>query len=204
MKEEVILVDYSDRVVGSKEKLAAHYEGHLHRAFSVFVFNSSCELLLQRRSSIKYHSAGLWSNTCCGHPRPGEDVDAAAHRRLVEEMGFDCKLKGGLSLTYDLAVGDQLYEHEYNHILIGSFDGEPRPRSEEVSDWNWVRLEDLANDLMKTPSIYTSWLAFTTAEVGLWLETQQGLKDRLAFMADSRFGSAHPDVDAPGLIANRD
>lgn len=203
MKEKVILVDYSDKVIGSKDKLAAHYEGLLHRAFSVFVFNSNRELLLQCRSSIKYHSAGLWSNTCCGHPRPGEKVEDSAHRRLVEEMGFDCKLQSGSNLTYDLAVGGRLYEHEYNHILIGSFDGEPQPNSHEVSDWNWVPLEELTNNLMKAPSIYTRWLALTASEVSLWLEKQEGLMD-LAFLPDRVFGSARPDIDGSDLSANRD
>jgi isopentenyl-diphosphate Delta-isomerase len=156
--ERVILVDERDREVGVAEKMRAHAEGLLHRAFSVFVFDRAGRLLLQRRALSKYHSGGLWSNTCCSHPRPGETVAAAARRRLAEEMSFDCELRPAFEFLYRAELGGGLTEHEYDHVFVGSFDGEPRPDPSEVGDWRWIGWEELREDLAARPQRYSYWL----------------------------------------------
>lgn len=160
-KEEVVLVNEFDEAIGTDEKMAAHISGALHRAFSVFILNSSCQLLLQRRTSTKYHSRGLWSNTCCGHPRPDETIKNAAQRRLKEEMGFDSDLAGLFHFVYEAELEDSLIEHEYDHVLIGYFDGTPKPDPSEVSDWKWIHLSALTVDLEKHPDSYTYWFRFS-------------------------------------------
>ena len=157
MLERVILVDQRDRPAGEAEKLEAHRHGRLHRAFSVFVLDSSGRVLVQRRAGGKYHSARLWSNTCCGHPRPGEETGAAARRRLLEEMGFECPLTPAGAFVYRAALGD-LVEHEYDHVFRGQFDGDPRPDPAEVEAWQWVPLEELGAGLVARPQDYTVWL----------------------------------------------
>jgi isopentenyl-diphosphate delta-isomerase len=140
---DVILVDSNDAPIGTMEKLEAHQKGALHRAFSVFAFNGRGELLLQRRAPHKYHSAGLWTNTCCSHPAPGEDTEAAAHRRLQEEMGFDCPITHIGSLTYRTEFANGLIEHEFDHIFIGRFDGQPVLNPEEADASRWISEEGL-------------------------------------------------------------
>lgn len=157
MEEKVILVDKNDKEVGTGEKLKTHQEGKLHRAFSIFVFNSKGELLIHQRARTKYHCGGLWSNTCCSHPRPGEHMEEAVHRRLKTEMGFDCKLKEIFSFIYQVKFGNNLFEHEYDHVFIGRFDGEPVPNPEEVEDWKWIETEELKKDIQKNPEKYTYW-----------------------------------------------
>jgi isopentenyl-diphosphate delta-isomerase type 1 len=153
----LVRVDDDDQEIGVVEKIRAHREGILHRAFSVFVFDRSARLLLQRRALDKYHSGGLWSNTCCSHPRPGERPIDAAHRRLEEEMGFDCPLTGGYAFTYKVDVGNRLVEHEFDHVFVGQFDGEPRPDGAEVSGWAWKPLDEVCADIDARPSLYTVW-----------------------------------------------
>lgn len=155
--ERVVLVDLADREVGQAEKLDAHRRGVLHRAFSVFVLDGAGRLLLQRRAAGKYHSGGLWSNTCCGHPRPGESVVAAARRRLVEEMGLDCPLEPVGAFVYRATIGE-LVEYEYDHVLVGCCEGCPRPDPGEVAEWRWVSREELERDLATHPERYTVWL----------------------------------------------
>jgi isopentenyl-diphosphate delta-isomerase len=155
--EHVILVDADDRDIGTAGKDVAHARGLLHRAFSVFVFDRDDALLLQRRARGKYHSGGLWSNTCCSHPRPGEATDAAAHRRLVEEMGFDCPLEYGFAFTYRVRLGPDLWEHEYDHVFVGRFDGTPRPAPGEVEAWRRVGLAALREELARSPEHFTYW-----------------------------------------------
>ena len=158
MEDKVILVDTHDREIGTAEKLTAHREGALHRAFSIFVFRSDGQLLLQKRAQTKYHSGGLWSNTCCSHPRPQEALEEAAHRRLTEEMGFDCALKDIFSLTYKVQLGNDLWEHEYDHVFVGHYDGEPTPHPQEIDDWKWIDLGGLQKDIHNNPDRYTYWL----------------------------------------------
>lgn len=163
--EQVILVDIDDREVGTMEKMEAHEKALLHRAFSVFVFNDLGELLLQKRASGKYHSGGLWTNTCCSHQRPGESTLEAANRRMVEEMGFSTELHEEFSFTYKSVLNDGLTEHEFDHVLFGSYNGRPKPNPEEVEDWKYVALEELNIDIQNNPDQYTSWFKICWAEV---------------------------------------
>ena len=156
--EQVILVDEQDRQVGVGEKMETHRTGALHRAFSVFVFDSAGRLLLPKSAGTKDHSGGLWSNPCCGHPRPGEATVEAARRRLREEMNFDCELRGAFSFLYRVEFDNRLVEHEYDHVLVGRFDGEPAPEPSEVEDWRWVSGDELARALNAHPERYSYWL----------------------------------------------
>ena len=166
VEEEVILVDERDRVLGSSGKLDAHLAGALHRAFSVFVFDGRGRLLLQKRAAGKYHSAGLWSNTACGHPRPGEETAAAARRRLREEMNFDCELREEFSFLYRAELGGGLIEHEYDHVFAGTFDGRPSPDPAEVEDWGWVTIEELRRAVESDPARYSRWLKIVVEDSG--------------------------------------
>jgi isopentenyl-diphosphate delta-isomerase len=138
MQDYVIVVNASDEELGHEEKLRAHRTPVLHRAFSVFVLDHRGAMLLQRRAAGKYHSAGLWSNACCGHPRPGESVAAAAERRLQEEMGIRCALLPAGTVSYSLDVGGGLREDEFNHVFAGVFTGDAQPDPAEVSGWRWM------------------------------------------------------------------
>lgn len=158
MKEEqVILVNEDDVALGQMEKLEAHEKGLLHRAVSVFIFNSSKQLLLQQRSLSKYHSGGLWTNTCCGHPRPGETTVTAAKRRLMEEMGLDCSLLPVFKFQYHTQLDQGLTEHELDHVFVGFSDKLPRPNPEEACAYRYAALADIRNDLLLRPEIYTVW-----------------------------------------------
>lgn len=145
--ELLVLVDEHDRAIGTMDKLEAHRSGRLHRAFSVFVFDSKGQLLMQRRAEGKYHSGGQWSNTCCGHPRPGEHVTDAAWRRLGEEMGISCTLRPQFDFTYKADVGNGLTEHEFDHVFFGFTDIEPQPDPNEASEWRWVEPAALLNEI---------------------------------------------------------
>lgn len=157
MGELLILVDRDDVQIGFDQKMPVHRRGALHRAFSILVFDAEARLLLQRRAQDKYHSAGLWSNSCCGHPRHGEETDAAAHRRLREEMGFDCDLREVSAFYYRAAVSDDLIEHEYDHLYVGAFVGEPRADPGEVSEWEWMDIGDVLAGMSKRPNDFTVW-----------------------------------------------
>lgn len=165
MEEKVILVDISGQEIGVAEKIQAHREGKLHRAFSVFVFNALGELLLQKRAQSKYHSGGLWSNTCCSHPRPEELTEEAAHRRLKEEVGFDCGLHEIFSFTYKVKCDNDLTEHEFDHVFLGTFEGEPTPSPQEVDEWKWIDLAELRQDVREHPERYTYWLRISLDEI---------------------------------------
>lgn len=160
-EERVVLVNQNDEPIGIEEKLKAHRLGVLHRAFSIFVLNTSGQLLLQQRALTKYHSGGLWSNSCCGHPRPGETVENAARRRLNEEMGFDSELRELFHFVYDAKLEDGITENEYDHVLIGHFDGVPQANSVEVADWKWMDLATLSIDLSEHPEKYTYWFQYS-------------------------------------------
>ncbi|MFQ5405810.1 MAG: isopentenyl-diphosphate Delta-isomerase [Candidatus Micrarchaeia archaeon] len=157
MEEQLILVDKNDEETGTEEKMKAHEKALLHRAFSIFVYNSNGEILLQKRAVDKYHSGGLWTNTCCSHPRPGEALVDAAHRRLKEEMGFYTALKEQFSFIYKVKFENNLWEHEYDHVLIGKYDGEVKPNPEEVEEYKWIAPEQLENDVAANPENYTEW-----------------------------------------------
>jgi len=156
MQENVILVDQNDQEVGQCEKIEAHEKALLHRAFSVFIFNKKGETLLHKRYSGKYHSGGLWTNACCGHPRPGENVVEAAERRLNEEMGFTCSLKENFSITYKAPFDNGLTEHEYVHIVSGIYEGPIDPNPMEVEDYKWIHLEDIKKEV-DNHAPFTKW-----------------------------------------------
>jgi isopentenyl-diphosphate delta-isomerase len=156
--DHVVLVNERDKALGTMEKLEAHRRGVLHRAFSVFIFNRAGRLLLQQRADGKYHSAGLWTNSCCSHPRPGELLHAAAQRRLREELGIQCAIGEEFSFIYKADVGNGLIEHELDHVFFGVHDGPLFPDPAEVKDVRWMRMNDLADDLRTAPERYTAWL----------------------------------------------
>lgn len=157
IQEHVILVDPNGKDIGTEEKIQAHRDGKLHRAFSIFVFNALDEVLLQKRADTKYHSGGLWTNTCCSHPRPGENHHHAARRRLHEEMGFDCELQELFSFTYHVKLNDDLFEHELDRVFVGRYEGQPTPNPNEVADWKWMNIDILKQDIQKNPQHYTYW-----------------------------------------------
>lgn len=158
MEEKVILVDKNDREVGSAGKMEAHKKRLLHRAFSVVVFNSRGEMLLQKRHYDKYHSGGLWSNASCGHPRPGENIIAAGERRLFEEMGIKIKLKKDFIFTYKVQLEEGLWENEIDHVLVGSGDDlDIKPDEKEVEEWKWISMEELKRDMEENPNKYSYW-----------------------------------------------
>ena len=157
MEEFVVLVDREDNELGLMEKQQAHVAGLLHRAFSVFIFNSKGELMLQQRASSIYHSPTLWTNTCCSHPRENESYLEAAHRRLIEEMGFDCNLTFKFNFIYKANLDNGLTEHELDYVFVGVFDEEPNLNPLEVMAYRWVEMEDLKKDIDKNPQNYTAW-----------------------------------------------
>lgn len=156
-EEKVILVNEKDEPVGLMGKMEAHEKALLHRAFSVFVFNDKNELMIQQRALGKYHSPGLWANTCCSHQREGETNIEAGKRRLQEEMGFTTELRDSISFIYKAPFDNGLTEHEFDHILIGEYNEEPKINPDEVHDWKWISLEAIKQDIQANPSNYTEW-----------------------------------------------
>ena len=166
MEQLVVLVDKNDNEIGTEEKMKAHMNGgRLHRALSVFVFNSRGETMLQRRALSKYHTQGKWSNTCCSHQMPGESTIDAAHRRLKEEMGFDCEMREVFNFPYKAGVGNGLTEQEYDHIVFGSYDGGPSPNPKEVKEWKWISIAGLKKDITASPDSFTPWLRLMINDV---------------------------------------
>lgn len=158
MKEElVILVNENDEQIGLMPKMEAHEKGLLHRAFSVFVFNDKNELMLQQRAMHKYHSPGLWTNTCCSHQREGESNIQAGKRRLQEEMGFVTDLKEAISFIYKAPFDNGLTEYEYDYVMTGNYNNEPVINEDEVADWKWMSLEAVKEDMKENPERYTAW-----------------------------------------------
>ena len=157
MEEMVVLVDENDNQLGLMEKIEAHEKALLHRAFSVFILNDNNELLLQRRALSKYHSPGLWTNTCCSHPRDGESVINAGIRRLREEMGFETEINNLFSFIYKTKFDNGLTEHEFDHVLLGRYNKTPLINKFEVSDWKWSNIEFLKKDIVINPDLYTVW-----------------------------------------------
>jgi isopentenyl-diphosphate delta-isomerase len=155
--EHVVLVDEQDQPLGTMEKMEAHEKGILHRAFSVLLFNSRGELLLQKRALSKYHSGGLWTNTCCSHPLPGESITQAAQRKLLQEMGIAAEPKIAFSFIYQATFDNGLHEHELDYVLFGLFEGEPQLNPEEADAWKWMRIDALVADIEQFPQQYTAW-----------------------------------------------
>jgi len=155
--EKVILVDENDAVVGEMEKMEAHRKGLLHRAFSILIFNSGGEMLLQKRSQKKYHSGGLWTNACCSHPSPHENIQHATRRKLNQEMGIDLETEFLYTFIYKVSLDRNLIEHELDYVFIGTFDGIPVINHEEVEDWKYVNIDWLRKDVAAHPEQYTYW-----------------------------------------------
>ena len=155
--DEVILIDKNDKPIGTSEKLEAHKKGLLHRAFSILVFNKKGELLLQKRAENKYHSGGLWSTTACSHPKPNEKSIVAAHRRLKEEMGFDCDLEKNYSFFYKTNFPNGLIENECDYVFMGKYNGKVKPDPNEVVNCKWISMENLKKDIKENPDNYAFW-----------------------------------------------
>ncbi len=156
-EEKVILVDTNDNPIGIMSKMEAHEKALLHRAFSVFILNRNGELMLQRRAFHKYHSPGLWTNTCCSHQREGEENIFAATRRLKEEMGFSTSLEDLFSFIYKAPFDNGLTEHELDHVLLGYYEDNPNPNAKEVESWKWMGLDQIANAIKDKPQDFTAW-----------------------------------------------
>ncbi|MCI4442043.1 MAG: isopentenyl-diphosphate Delta-isomerase [Lentimicrobium sp.] len=171
MKEEnVILVNQKDEQIGLMPKLEAHEKAVLHRAFSVFVLNDKNEIMLQQRASQKYHSPLLWTNTCCSHQREGETNIQAGSRRLFEEMGFETGLKELFHFIYKAPFDNGLTEHELDHVMIGYYNDEPKINTDEVENWKWMSIEEVAKDIQLKPEIYTVWFKIIFDEFYHFLE----------------------------------
>jgi isopentenyl-diphosphate Delta-isomerase len=155
--EKVILVDANDNVVGTLDKLEAHKAGTLHRAFSILLFNSKGEMLLQKRAHSKYHSGGLWTNTCCSHPSPEETIEEATRRRLKFEMGIDMQPEFVYKFIYKAPLDHNLIEHELDHVFTGVYNGTPAVNPDEVDDWKYVSINELQRDIQENPEQYTVW-----------------------------------------------
>ena len=173
--EQVILVDVDDCEIGVMEKMEAHKLAVLHRAFSVFLFNPNGKMLLQQRALTKYHSAGLWTNTCCSHPRPGETLENAVTRRLMEEMGITAKVSKAFDFIYQAALPDHLNEHEFDHVFIGNFDDEVRPNHLEVANFVYQSMEEIAANLQSHPEKYTVWFKIAFPKVVEWYQSNSSL-----------------------------
>ncbi len=165
MEERVVLVDKNDIEIGTLEKQKAHLKGKLHRAISVFIFNSKGDLLLQQRALSKYHSSGLWSNTCCTHPRKGESTEVAAKRRLFEEMGIKCDLSFKFSFIYKAELSNGLIEHEFDHVYFGESDNEPILNPLEAKNFKYENIYTLINNVKKNSTEYTEWFKICLDEV---------------------------------------
>lgn len=155
--EKIILVNKDDVEIGSMEKIEAHKKALLHRAFSIFIFNSNGELLLQKRDKNKYHSPNLWTNTCCSHPNHGEEIEAAVKRRLKEEMGMEAPVEFKFKFIYKVEFENNLTEHEIDHVYFGVSDKHPKVNPQEVSEWKYMKMENIKQDLLKCPEAYTYW-----------------------------------------------
>lgn len=172
--EKLILVDLDDNEIGSGEKLKVHEEAKLHRAFSIFIVHEG-KMLIQKRAKKKYHSGDLWANAVCSHPRKGENLFEATHRRLQEEAGFDTELKELFHFVYKTDFKNKLSEYEFDHVFIGDFDGKPKYDPNEASDYKWIELDKLKNDLRLHPEKYASWFLIACPRVFEILETSSDL-----------------------------
>jgi isopentenyl-diphosphate delta-isomerase len=164
-QDYVILVDENDNEIGVMEKLQAHQEGKLHRAFSIFIFNEKNQLLIQQRALAKYHSAGLWANTCCSHPRPNETIKDSANRRLFEEMGMSCDLQIKTNFIYKTQFENGLIENELDYVLVGYSNQNPIINREEVESYKWQYISDIKIDVQNNPQNYASWFKIALDKV---------------------------------------
>ncbi len=180
--QNVILVDENDREIGLEEKLAVHQNGgKLHRAISILVFNDRGDALFQQRAMSKYHASGKWTNTCCSHPRSGEGIEDAMHRRLREELGFDCEMKEVFTILYRANVGNGMTEHEYCHVFFGRYNGEVTPNKDEVMAYKWEKLDAIRKEILMQPDKFTPWIKIGIDKAILCYnaEHKQAMKDKV-------------------------
>ena len=168
MSQELILVNEQDEQTGTGEKMMIHREGLLHRAFSIFIFNENGQMLMQRRSLSKYHSGGLWTNACCSHPGPGEDLERSAHKRLQEEMGFSTPLTKVFDFIYRAGFGNGMTEHEFDHVFVGEYDGPVLYNKDEVMDYCYQSMEEIRQSISFRPDAYTEWFKLAFPRVDNW------------------------------------
>lgn len=168
MKEQVILVNIQDEPTGVMEKIEAHQKGLLHRAFSIFIFDSKGKMLLQQRSADKYHGAHLWTNACCSHPYPGEKTEDAAQRRLKEELGFVTGLKEIFSFTYHAQVENNLIEHEFDHVFAGEYEKALHPDPHEVANYTYETMAEIKKEIQSHPQKFTSWFKIAFPKIEEW------------------------------------
>lgn len=178
MEKNVILVNEKDEITGTAGKMEAHQKGSLHRAFSIFVFNSKGEMLLQQRALNKYHSGGLWTNACCSHPQPGEETEAAAKKRLSEEMGFEIPVSKIFDFIYKSKFDNGLTEYEFDHVFVGEYEGEVNYNREEVMNAEYKSVPEIRDLLKKHPEKYTAWFHIAFPKVENWWN--QRYKKRVA------------------------
>jgi isopentenyl-diphosphate delta-isomerase len=176
MITEVVLVDQQDRPLGRMEKLAAHQEGVLHRAFSIFIFNKKGEILLQQRAPGKYHSGSLWTNACCGHPLPGEETIEAAQRRLNEELGFKTEIEKIFHLVYKTGFENGLTEHEFDHVFAGQYEGVVNADPAEVMSISWQDMREVSRSLNADPQFYTVWFRLIFPRIEAWWAERFGVR----------------------------
>lgn len=174
--QQVILVNEKDEPVGIADKMQAHRDGLLHRAFSIFIFNSKGEILLQQRALTKYHSGGLWTNACCSHPKPGEETLASATARLKEEMGFETSLEKIFDFTYKASFDNGLTEYEFDHVFAGEYDGTIQCNREEVMDYCFKDIQEIQQTLSTHPGKYTTWFHLAFPEVESWWSERYKIK----------------------------
>ena len=178
--KEVILVDEQDKQSGTMEKLAAHKQGLLHRAFSIFIFSPDGKMLLQRRAFKKYHSGGLWTNACCSHPEPGEELAPAAARRLKEEMGFETPVEKVFDFIYKAAFDNGLTEYEFDHVFTGEYNGRIVPDKEEAMDYCYKSVQEISQSLKAQPHLYTAWFREAFPRIEIWWSDRYKDKDMVA------------------------
>jgi isopentenyl-diphosphate delta-isomerase len=174
MEQQVILVNEKDETTGCMEKMEAHQKGVLHRAFSVFVFSSQGQMLLQQRAIGKYHSGGLWTNACCSHPTPGGQLQEEAQKRLKEEMGFDVAISKIFDFIYKVDFENGLTEHEFDHVFVGEYDGPVHYNKEEVMDYAYKPMQEIRQSLDTRPELYTVWFRLAFPKVESWWKVNYG------------------------------
>jgi isopentenyl-diphosphate delta-isomerase len=174
---KVVLVNPQDEPIGIMEKMEAHLSPHLHRAFSIFLFNRNNEMLLQRRALTKYHSGGLWTNACCSHPYPGEEVANAASRRLKEELGINTPIRKAFHFTYQAEFDNGLFEHEFDHVFIGEYNGSLFPDPEEVAECCYKPITEIKKELGTYPELYTPWFKIALPPLEAFLHKNHGWKE---------------------------
>lgn len=183
---DIILVNERDEQTGIGEKMAVHKQGLLHRAFSVFIFNKNGEMLLQQRSMNKYHSPGLWTNTCCSHPLPGEETINAANRRLHEEMGFQTQLEEVFDFIYKADMENGLIEHELDHVFVGEYDGSLHLAADEVMEYRYATMEELKRELLEKPGQFTAWFNIAFPRIYKWWEQSYDLDAQQPYKSEMK------------------